>query len=216
MAIEIANLHKSYRTNNGWNHVLKGINLNIPKDQNLGILGRNGAGKSTLMSILSNIETADKGKINRNGLKLSWPIGKGGMQGSLTGADNVKFVCRITGTEIKPALDFVKDFSELAEYIDMPVKSYSSGMKSRLAFAMSMAVKFDTYLVDEGFNTGDARFTEKMLQVFSERKTSANMICVSHNPAIIKKFCNAAGILHQGQFTLYNNIDEAIEIYKIL
>lgn len=213
--LEINNVTKSFYTKRrGWTKVLKGIDVQIPKDKSLGILGRNGAGKSTLINIISGMDVPDSGKVKTNGLRLSWPLGgTSGIHGSLTARENLKFICRIYGEDIKEKLAFVEEFAELGQYIDMPVKTYSSGMKSRLGFAISMALQFDTYLVDEGFSAGDYRFIKKTEELFKMRKSQANMIVVSHNPTIIKKYCDFAAVLHYGSLTLYDNVNDALRVY---
>lgn len=214
--IELRDIHMSYRMVHGRNHVLKGITLDIPSNKSLGILGRNGAGKSTLINILCGIIHPDKGYIKYNGLNMSWPVGRPAFQGSLTAVNNIKFICRLLGKPIKETIEFVEDFSELGKYMDMPIKTYSSGMRTRLGFAISMAVDFDCLLVDEGFNAGDARFTQKMNDVFEEKRANTNMICVSHNGNIIKKFCDYAAILNGGKLEIFDDINEALKIYKNL
>lgn len=214
--IHLQDIHKSYRTHYGRKQVLKGINLVVPPDVSVGILGRNGAGKSTLLQILSGLDLPDKGRIDRGGMRLSWPIGRGGIQSSLTGIDNIRFVCRVYGMDIPSTVAFVEEFSELGEYLGMPVNTYSSGMRSRLAFAISMAAEYDCYLVDEGFNAGDARFTKRMSALFDERRQRANMIVVSHSTAVIQRFCQHAAILEDGRLTMYESVNDAIEVYTNL
>ena len=198
----------------GWKQVLRGITVEIPRDKSLGILGVNGAGKSTLLSLLSGIELPDKGKIETNGTSLSWPLGGiAGVHGSLTGRENIKFICRLYNRDIEEVTQFVQDFADLGDYLYMPVRTYSSGMKGRLGFGISMAIKFDTYLIDEGFSAGDARFHKKTEEIFAERAKTTNMIVVSHSASTVKRFCNSAGILQKGKLTLYDDVDEAIKIY---
>lgn len=214
--IEMNDVHMSYRVRHGWHKVLKGISLKVPQNKSVGILGRNGAGKSTLINILSGLITPMKGNINYNGLRVSWPIGRPAFQGSLTGTNNIRFICRLFGKPIKETIEFVDDFAELGKYMDMPVKTYSSGMKTRLGFAISMAVEFNTLLVDEGFSAGDARFTKKMNEIFNEKRKRTNMICVSHNGPIIREFCDYAAILQDGKIEIYDNVKEAIRKYRDL
>lgn len=214
--ITLRNIHRSFRMRNKWKHVLRGVDLDVPDGASIGILGRNGAGKSTLMNIISGTDSPDTGIVRKNGRSISWPIGRGGMQGSLTAVDNIKFVCRIMGKDPKPAIDFVTEFSELGEYMYMPVKTYSGGMRARLGFAISMAFQYDCYLVDEGFNAGDARFTERTEDLFKERLQHSSLLVVTHSVSIIQKLCNQAAVLRDGQLTMYDDIDEAIKIYKTL
>jgi capsular polysaccharide transport system ATP-binding protein len=216
--IEFKNINKSYRTSNGEvKHVLKDVSFSISPEMNIGILGRNGAGKSTMLKLLSGLELPDAGEIITGGRCLSWALGSNaGVHGSLTGKDNIKFICRIFKKDFDDVYAFVENFAELGEYINMPVKTYSSGMKSRLAFGISMAIDFDTYLIDEGFSAGDARFRKKTMELFTKRSERANMIIVSHNPKIIMKMCNIVGVLNAGQITIYQDIKEGIEVYQAL
>lgn len=215
-SIDLRNIHMSYKTTNGRNQVLRGLNLSVPNDRSLGILGRNGAGKSTLINIISGLLEPDRGNVNYNGIKLSFPIGRPTFQGSLTAYNNIKFVCRVMGVEIAPVYEFVQDFAELGEYMDMPVKTFSSGMKSRLGFALSMAIDSDCLIVDEGFGAGDARFRKKMNDVFEQRREGKNMICVSHNGGIIRKFCDYVGVLDNGIVTIYDDLEEGFNVYESL
>ncbi len=214
--IVIDQVHKSYRTYFGRKTVLDGISFTLPPDRNLGILGRNGAGKTTLMHILSGLEFPDHGRIDRGGLRFSWPIGRGGIRSSLTGRDNLRFISRVYGIDIATVTRFVEDFSELGAYLDMPVDTYSAGMRARLAFSLSMACEFDCYLIDEGFSAGDARFTERMNALFEERRSRSNMIVVSHDMNIIRRFCHQVGVMVDGKIVLFDSFDEAIALYKTL
>ena len=215
-SIELNNIHLSYPSIRGRKDVLKGITVSIPENRSLGILGRNGAGKSTLINIISGLLHPDKGEVNRNGLRLSWPIGKPTFQSNLSARNNVKFIARITGMDVKPVMEFVEDFTELGDYIDMPLTSYSAGMKARLGFAVSMAVDYDCLLIDEGFGAGDARFKKRMDEVFQEKFKDRNMICISHNVATIKRYCDYAAILRNGKLELFEDLEEAFDIYKDL
>ncbi len=216
--IEIKNVTKSYFTRRfGWTKVLKGINVVIPRNKSLGVLGRNGAGKTTLMRLIAGMDIPDSGSIKTHGLRLSWPLGGStGIHGSLTGRENVKFVCRLYDCDVEEKIAFVEDFAELGTYMDLPVKTFSKGMKSRLGFGISMAMDFDTYLVDEGFSAGDYRFLRKTEKVFKMKKDHANMIVVSHNPAIMKKYCDYAGVLVDGKLEIFDNIKDALSLYYSL
>ncbi len=169
--IKIENLTKSYRTPAGRHYVFKNLNIEIPSGKSVAFIGRNGAGKSTLLRMIGGIDRPDSGKIITN-KTISWPVGlAGGFQGSLTGRENVKFVARLYAKqeELKEKIEFVEEFAELGKYFDMPIKTYSSGMRSRLGFGLSMAFKFDYYIVDEVTAVGDAGFKEKCAQLFKER-----------------------------------------------
>lgn len=216
--IRLENVCKGYMTlRHGWKEVLRNISIELPSDRNLGILGHNGAGKSTLMRVLSGLDLPDKGRVDTGGRHLSWPLGtKAGVHNSLTGRENIKFICRIYDKDIEEITDFVENFAELGDYMSMPVSTYSSGMRSRLAFGISMALDFDTYLIDEGFSTGDARFQKKTEAIFFKRRLNANMIVVSHSASTIQRFCDSAAILKDGQLVMYDDMNHALKTYNNL
>ncbi len=214
--IEIRNLTKSYRTKNGRKYVFKDLNATIPTLKSVALIGRNGAGKSTLMRILGGIDYPDSGEIITD-QSISWPLAlASGFQGSLTGRENVKFVCRIYGDEasIREKAEWIKAFSGIGDYFEEPVKTYSSGMKSRLAFALSMAFRFDVYLVDEITAVGDQAFRKQSEQAFEEMRSRSSVIMVAHNMNVLKKHCDMAILLADGSATVYDDINEAIEIYQ--
>lgn len=197
--IKIENLTKSYRTPHGRHYVFKDLNVEFPEGKSVALLGRNGAGKSTLLRIIGGIDKPDYGAVITN-RSISWPVGlSGGFQGSLTGRENVKFVARLYAKQgdLKNKVAFVEEFSELGMYFDMPIKSYSSGMKSRLGFGLSMAFEFDYYLVDEITSVGDARFREKCAEIFKSRHSESNFLMVSHNLNSIREFCDVAIFFRQ-------------------
>jgi capsular polysaccharide transport system ATP-binding protein len=212
--ITLTDIRKSYPTRSGLHTVLNGINLTIAPGEKIGILGRNGAGKSTLIRILSGAERPDSGKIHR-GMSISWPLAFGGaFQGSLTGLDNLKFICRVYGVDYRDKIDYVQDFAELGKYFREPVKTYSNGMRSRLAFAISMAVEFDCFLIDEIISVGDARFHAKcQTELFEKRKDRA-MVMVSHELHNLKEHCQRVFVLHQGDLLSFASNEEAYEFYS--
>jgi capsular polysaccharide transport system ATP-binding protein len=212
--IELVDVCKAYVTRGGQHVVLDKINLQIQPGEKVGILGRNGAGKSTLIRILSGAEMPDSGEIKRS-MSISWPLAfSGAFQGSLTGLDNLKFICRVYGSSIFDKVGFVRDFSELGEYFWEPVKSYSSGMRSRLAFAISMAVDFDCFLIDEIIAVGDSRFHEKCKEeLFVKRKDRAFVI-VSHDVANIRQYCTTARVLTNGSIVEFDDVDAALNFYS--
>ncbi len=215
--IRLERLTKSYLTLRGRKVVFRDLSLEIPSGVNVGLIGRNGAGKSTLMRLLSAVDLPDRGKITAEG-RLSWPVGlMGGMQGTLTGHDNVKFVCRIHGVRgraMREKVRFVREFAELGAYFDQPVSTYSSGMRARLAFGTSMAFDFDYYLIDEVLAVGDAGFKAKSRNLFAERLTRSKVILVSHNMNLIRKMCDVVVHLDRGHATLYSNVDDGIAAYQ--
>lgn len=214
--IKIENLTKSYRTPQGRHYVFKNLNLELPNGKSVALIGRNGAGKSTLLRMIGGIDRPDSGRIVTD-KTISWPVGlSGGFQGSLTGRENVKFVARLYAKkdELKEKIEFVEDFAELGKYFDMPIKTYSSGMKSRLGFGLSMAFKFDYYLVDEVTAVGDARFKQKCADLFNSRHKEASFLMVSHSLNSLKQYCDVALLIDRKSNTqLHNNLEEAISIY---
>ena len=187
--IELSRIRKSYRLPHGKRRdVLHDVSITLRPGVNMGVLGLNGQGKSTLMRIISGAERPDSGTVIRKG-RISWPIGfAGGFNGSLTGRENLRFTSRIYGADIEEVTDFVEAFSELGPYMDMPVKTYSAGMRSMLAFGMSMSIGFDFYLIDEAWSVGDASFRAKAEKIFEARKANATLVVVSHSVATIRKF----------------------------
>jgi capsular polysaccharide transport system ATP-binding protein len=212
--IEFRGVSKHYLTQTSRKVVLDGLTLSLPWGAKVGVLGRNGAGKSTLLGMVSGTVRPDAGRIVRHGA-ISWPLGFGGsFHGELTGAQNVRFVARIYGVDTEALLAFVADFAELGEFIDMPVRSYSSGMRARLAFGMSMGIDFDWYLVDEITAVGDAAFRAKSLKVFRTRLASAGLLMVSHSVQTIRAYCTAGLVLEGGQAHYFANLERAIAQHK--
>jgi capsular polysaccharide transport system ATP-binding protein len=212
--IEIRDLSKSYPTRSGMVTVLNQVNLRILPGEKIGILGRNGAGKSTLIRLISGAEQPTLGHIHR-GMSISWPLAFGGaFQGTLTGLDNLRFICRVYGVDFRPRIEYVESFSELGRYLREPVKHYSSGMRARLAFAISMAIEFDCFLIDEIVSVGDSRFHEKChIELFEKRKDRA-MILVSHDPGYVREHCQHAAVLINGVLKTFDQVDEAFEFYQ--
>lgn len=214
--IRIENLTKSYRTPKGRHYVFKDLNIELPSGKSVALIGRNGAGKSTLLRMIGGIDRPDSGKIVTDS-SISWPVGlSGGFQGSLTGRENVKFVARLYAKkeELKEKVAFVEEFAELGKYFDMPIKTYSSGMRSRLGFGLSMAFKFDYYLVDEVTAVGDARFKQKCADIFNERHKEASFVMVSHSLNSLKEYCDIGLTLHRdGRINIFDDVAEAIKDY---
>jgi len=216
--ITIENLTKSYRTPQGRHFVFKDLNVVLPENKSVALIGRNGAGKSTLLRMIGGIDRPDSGRII-TGQSISWPVGlSGGFQGSLTGRENVKFVSRLYAkkNELAEKVEFVEDFAELGKYFDMPIKTYSSGMRSRLGFGLSMAFTFDYYLVDEVTAVGDARFKRKCSELFNSKRQQSNILMVSHSLGSLSEYCDSALFLGRNNVLMYcEDIQSAIEQYKI-
>jgi capsular polysaccharide transport system ATP-binding protein len=215
--IRLDNVTKSYLTLRGRKVVFRNFSLDIPEGRNIGLIGRNGAGKSTLMRLISAVDMPDSGKITTSA-RLSWPVGlTGGLQKNLTGRDNVKFVCRVQGVRragMQEKMQFVQEFAEIGDYFDQPVSTYSSGMRARLAFGLSMAFDFDYYLIDEVMSVGDANFKQKSREVFGERLQKSKVILVSHSMRRIRRMCDVVVHLDAGRATVYEDVLEGIKAYQ--
>lgn len=212
--IALEQITKIYPTRSGHHTVLDGVDFTINRGEKIGILGRNGAGKSTLIRILSGAERPTSGHIHRS-MSLSWPLAFGGaFQGSLTGLDNLKFICRVYNVNYHDKIEYVKEFSELGDYLREPVKTYSSGMRMRLAFAISMAVEFDCFLIDEVIAVGDARFHAKCQNELFVKRSDRAFIMVSHEAHNIREHCNRAAVLIAGKMTFFDDVDTAYRYYQ--
>ena len=214
--ISVEHVSKRYLTRQGWRTVLHDINFTLQKGEKIGILGRNGAGKSTLIRLISGVEPPSEGEIKRT-MSISWPLAfSGAFQGSLTGMDNLRFICRIYNVDIDYVKNFTEEFSELGQYLYEPVKRYSSGMKARLAFALSLAVEFDCYLIDEVIAVGDSRFAEKCRYELFEKRKERSIILVSHSHSAMKQYCDNAMVLENGHMHTFEDMDKAYEYYNAL
>ncbi len=210
------NLSKSYPMGHGRKHVLRDLSLRVNPADKIALLGRNGAGKSTFIKLLGGVELPTSGTIRRT-MSISWPLGfNGGFQGSLTGYDNARFIARIYGKPYEWMKDFIEDFTELGRQLNMPVKTYSSGMRARLAFGLSLAIDFDCYLIDEIILVGDANFREKCHYELFERRKDRTLILASHDMGAIRDFCNRAVVFRDGQATETDDVARAIEEYERL
>ena len=215
--IELRNATKFFQTKHQKKYILNNTSITIPSGKNVGILGRNGAGKSTLLRMLGGIDFPNSGIISSPN-SFSWPMGlAGGFQGSMTGRQNVKFVCRIYGKseyEIDASVSSVQEFAEIGDYFDMPIKNYSSGMKSRLSFGLSLAFDFDYIIIDETLSVGDKNFQEKSKKALRKMIESCNVLLVSHSMPVLKEICDAGIVLHQGKIYYCDEINDAISTYN--
>jgi len=214
--IELKNVTKYFMTKKGKNYILNDVSFTIPSGVNIGILGRNGTGKSTIMRMLGKIEFPNKGTIESKN-SFSWPLGLGGgFVGNMTARANVKFVCRLYGKsyqEMNEIIEFVKEFSELKDYFDMPIKTYSSGMKGRLGFGLSLAFDFDYMLIDETLSVGDARFKKKSKEALIKKIEKCNILLVSHDMKTLRELCEAGIVVNNGKMSYFENIEDAINEY---
>ena len=214
--IQLNDVFKFYKTERHTKIVLDHVSTVFETGWSYGLLGVNGAGKSTTMRLLAGTELPNSGKVRRSA-RVSWPLGfAGGFHPLVSGRENVHFVARIYGQNVRQVSSFVEDFSELGDYLDAPVKTYSSGMMARLAFGLSMAIEFDCYLIDEITAVGDARFQARCQEAFSRRRANADLIVVSHSMETIKDYCQRAAVLVDGRLFMFGTVDEAIEMYNRL
>lgn len=212
--IELKGVNKYYSTRRGRRKILSDLDLTVRPGERIGILGRNGSGKSTLIRLIAGSEEPSTGIIDRQ-MSVSWPLAfGGGFQGSLTGLDNLRFICRVYGASYERTLPFVEEFSELGQYLREPVKIYSAGMRARLAFAMSMAIEFDCFLIDEVISVGDARFHDKCRAELFEKRSDRAMIMVSHEVHNIREHCTRACVLDRGVLLNFSDIEAAYDYYN--
>lgn len=205
---------KSYQSKGERKEIVSGLTVEIPARAKLALLGRNGAGKSTLLKLIAGSAEPDSGLIYRRGT-ISWPLGfSGSFHPALTGRQNTRFVARIYGIDTEELVAFAEDFSELGSYFDMQYGTYSSGMRARLAFGVSIGVRFDFYLVDEITAVGDAVFREKCHRAFQETLCDAGLIMVSHNPKTILDYCESGAVLNDGEFNYFERVEDAVAFYN--
>lgn len=214
--IIVENVHKRYTTKLGvgdW--VLRGINLVIPKGRSVGLVGANGAGKSTLLRIIGGADFPTRGKVYRK-CRVSWPMGGGGLEGTLTGRQNARFICRVHGfqDDFNERIRRIEEFAEIGKAFDAQVQTYSSGMRSRLQFAISLAFDFDVYISDEVTSAGDASFRKKAANAFKSLADKSSIIMVSHDPGTLRSFCESGIFLYQGTAYWYDKLDDAIKAYE--
>jgi capsular polysaccharide transport system ATP-binding protein len=215
--IELRELSKSFPTRQGRRYVFKDLSFTFPQGANIGLIGRNGAGKSTLLRLLGGIDQPDRGRVVTDA-RISWPVGlSGGFNANLTARENVQFVCRIhgsLGSDLRERVRFVETFAEIGDYFDLPVKSFSSGMRSRVAFGLSMAFDFDYYLIDEVMAVGDAQFRSKSKEVLTARLARSNLIMTTHSMADVRQYCNVVVLVDAGRVAVYDDIEQGILAYQ--
>lgn len=207
---------KTYKHGGREKQVLRDVNAVVERGDRVALLGRNGAGKSTLIKLIGGVEMPTSGKIKRY-MSVSWPLGfAGGFQGSLTGYDNARFIARIYDRNYNDLRNFIEDFTELGQQLKMPVKTYSSGMRARLAFALSLAIEFDCYLIDEIILVGDANFQQKCHYELFEKRKDRSMILASHSNDVVRQYCNRALVINAGNAEFHEDVDRAVDIYNAL
>ncbi|MCA2011479.1 ABC transporter ATP-binding protein [Cereibacter sphaeroides] len=212
--IRFEHLSKGFWVRNEFHPVIRNLNLTLPTGKSLALLGGNGAGKSTLLSLIAGTMPADSGRVWSDG-SISFPVGLGGsFHKDLTGAQNTRFLARVYGVDTEELADFVQDFAQIGKHFDMPIRTYSSGMRSRLTFGISMGIPFDTYLVDEVTAVGDQSFRRKSKQLFRDRMLKSSAILVNHNLEELREYCDAAIVLHQGKLAYFEDLEEAVNHHK--
>jgi len=212
--IELIDLWKTYRLRGRETHVARGLNARFETGRSVALLGRNGAGKSSLLRMIAGTMDPDHGQIVSDG-SISWPVGfSGSFHGDMTGAQNTTFIARVYGVDTAELREIVADFAELGQHFHQPVRTYSSGMKSRLAFGVSMGIKFDTYLVDEVTAVGDASFRRKSEELFQARMRDSSAVVVTHSMDLVNRICDQVAVLEQGHLTFYDNVEEGLEAHK--
>ena len=207
---------KFYRTKGVKKTILSEFSFEFPTDRNVGIMGKNGAGKSTMMRLMAGIEPPDLGHVYRT-TRVSWPLGfSGGFNGSMTGIENIRFVSRIYGQDTEKLIAYVTEFAELGPSLRLPIKTYSSGMKARLAFGLSMAIDFDVYLIDEITAVGDEDFKKKSKAIFQDKLAKSQIIMISHSAGTIKQYCDCGLLLEGNQIRYFDDVGDLLAAYKKL
>ena len=214
--IQFQNVYKRFRLGGQNKIILDHVSTTFERGHSYGVLGVNGAGKSTMLRLIAGTAMPTSGKIKRD-VRISWPLGfASAFNPLMTGRNNITFAARAYGQDVREVLDFVEDFSELGDYLDVPIGTYSSGMSAKLAFGVSMAIPFDVYLIDELTAVGDARFAKRCEMAFNARRSSADVLMVSHQVGTIKSYCDRGAVLVDGRLMMFSDIDHAIDVYNRL
>jgi len=216
--ITAEDLCKDYlsETGHGWHRVLSNVSFTVSPGEKVAVLGRNGAGKSTLIRLISGIEVPTLGTIERD-MSVSWPVGlTGGIGGAMTGNDNIRMICRIYNRPFPLIREYVEDFAQLGKYLSEPVRTYSAGMRARLNFAVSLAIDFDCYLIDEIISVGDQRFQQRSYDELFVRRADRSLVLASHSPEIVRAYCSRAIVLHRGRGKVFDDLELALAIYNDL
>ena len=208
--IHLERLSKSFAMRGGRKTVIDNVTATFPGGRSMALLGRNGAGKSTLLQIIAGTIRPTSGRVVSEG-SISYPVGfAGSFPPDLTGLQNTRFVARLYGVDTDELVDFVEAFAELGRQFRMPLRSYSSGMRSRLSFGVSMGIPFDFYLVDEVTSVGDGAFRQKSIRVFDERRKTSGAIVVTHSMPMVRRMCDMAAVLEGGRLVFYDDLEAAI------
>lgn len=212
--IRFDRVSKQYKVKGVRKVILNEFSFTFPEGRNIGLMGPNGVGKSTLTRLVSGAEPCDAGRITRTG-RISWPLAfQGGFNGSMTGYENIRFVSRIYRQDVEQVRAWVEDFSELGKSLDLPIRTYSSGMAAKLAFGLSMAINFDCYLIDETLSVGDERFQKKCEAVFHQRLQHSQIILVSHSASLIREYCDCGLLMTPEGITYHDDVDSFVKAYS--
>ncbi len=212
--LEFENVSKSFWTGTQRKVILDRASFRVELGKSLGILAPNGTGKSTLINMMAGLEKPDEGAIIR-GCNISFPLGfMGGVVSKHTAKENARYIARLYGLDPDYVEAFCRWMVDIKEYFDMPIATYSSGMRSRFTFALMLALDFDMYLIDEGMpSSTDVDFNKKAGDILRERLANTTVVIVSHQPKTLEKFASSAGVLINGRFTMFDTLDEAKELY---
>ena len=212
--IRLENVSKSYWSRGVRTCIADRVSFTVPPRGALALIGRNGAGKSSLLKLISGQMRPDEGHVEVEG-SVSWPVGfAGSFHGDMTGAQNARFVARIHGIPSDLFLARVNELAELGQHFRQPFRTYSAGMKARLAFAVSMTIDFDTFLIDEVTSVGDAAFRERSERVLMDRLQKRAAVVVSHNLPLLQRLCQSAVVLEKGRATLFEDVVAAIAHHR--
>ena len=213
--IEFHNVSKAYSTPKSKKVILDNFSGEFPRGRNIGLLGVNGAGKSTLLRLIAGTEYPDRGRVRRK-VFVSFPVNFAAFKGNLSARENCRFVARIYGVSTHSVERFVEEFAEIGRYFDMPIATYSSGMRSRISFGLSMAIDFDVYLVDEALSVGDGIFKARADALFQAKAKQANLIIVSHSPSTVRRYCDMGAVMSDGQLVMFDKLDDAVKHYEAI
>lgn len=208
--LEFRNVSKSFWTGQRRKVILEQASFRVDIGRSLGILAPNGTGKTTLINMMAGLEKPDEGEIVR-GCRISFPLGfMGGVVSRHTAKENCRYIARLYGLDPDYVEAFCRWLTGIGEYFDMPIGTYSQGMRARFTFSLMLALDFDIYLIDEGMpQTTDAEFNRKAGEILRERLENTTVIIVSHQPATLERFARSAAVLRDGRLTMYETLEEA-------
>jgi capsular polysaccharide transport system ATP-binding protein len=213
--IEFDNVSKSFWTGQSRKVILNNASFKIELGKSLGILAPNGTGKTTLINMMCGIEKANEGTIKRSS-RISFPLGfSGGLVNKHSAQENVRYIARLYGLDPDYVEAFCRYICDLDEYFQMPLTTYSRGMKSRLSLALMLSLDFDIYLIDEGMpNYTDQEFNRKAGGILKEKFEKATVVIVSHQEKVLEAYAERAAVMRDGTLTMFDTLDEAKAVYN--